>query len=365
MSSARPVTGSILITDDDPSMRMMLRRVLHRDGFTVWEAEDGIQALKFCATHHAPDIMLVDAMMPNLDGFGLCEELQRLGIKTSILIITGLDDEESVDRAFKVGAIDYVTKPIHWPVLRQRVKRIMQAKELEQMKDDLTTMIVHDMKNPLSTIRGYAELMLQDRNPDAWNLESVSRIYHNSVKLLNMTMMILDIGRLEEGKMPLQPSQRPVMDALVETQQAFEWMATDHDVHLAVHADDPAVAAILDWNLITRVIGNLVSNAIKHSKVGSTVIITAGTNEECLLLSVIDQGEGISEEDQKMIWNRFTQAKLRRSGTLLDTGLGLTFCKLAVETHGGRIDLKSELGYGSQFTLVLPGVLVPQAEQQA
>src|SRR5262249_50858541 len=146
------------------------------------------------------DLILLDAIMPKKDGFEICANLQLVPAteRPPVLIITGLEDEESVDRAFEVGAVDYVTKPMHWPVLRQRVRRLITTKQLEKMRDDLIQMIVHDMKNPISTIRGFAEMMLLDAESDTVLADSLQRIYHSSNNLLDMTMMILDIGRLED-----------------------------------------------------------------------------------------------------------------------------------------------------------------------
>src|SRR5260370_37683542 len=117
--------GTILIADDDPTSRHMLRHLLEDDGFVVEEVEDGIATLQVFETLR-PDLILLDALMPKKDGFEVCKALQKMpgGDRTPVLMITGLDDEESIDRAFEVGAVDYVTKPVQRPVLRQRVRRL-------------------------------------------------------------------------------------------------------------------------------------------------------------------------------------------------------------------------------------------------
>lgn len=136
----------ILVADDDKMMRVMLRRAMEKEGYRVVEATDGEQAIAAYTQFH-PDIVLLDALMPAIDGFACCEQLQKLSgeYRTPVLMITGLEDEESVDRAFEVGATDYITKPLHWAVLRQRVRRLLQQsqlhKQLKQSNQELQARI--------------------------------------------------------------------------------------------------------------------------------------------------------------------------------------------------------------------------------
>jgi two-component system, sensor histidine kinase and response regulator len=262
-----------------------------------------------------------------------------------------------VDKAFEAGAVDYITKPIHWAVLRQRIRRLVQTRQLEKLRDDLTQMIVHDMKNPISTIRGYAQVLLEDPFEEDWRADAIARIYHSSTKLLDMTMMILDIGRLEENKLAIQRTERNVLEVMTEVKDSFDWVAHDRQISIEIENCDPSLSATLDWGLIQRVLANLVSNAFKHSPAGSTVTLSCNcTNADYprLHMSVTDQGEGIAVQDRARIFEKFTQATQRQGGTRNDTGLGLTFSKLATEAHGGVIELESEIGVGSRFTLSLP-----------
>lgn len=354
--------STILVADDDSNARMMLRYILEADGHSVEEASNGQEALTvFQQTH--PDLILMDAMMPTMNGFDACSQLRSLpgGERTPVLMITGLEDEKSVDLAFQVGAVDYVNKPIHWAVLRQRVRRILETQQLEKLRDDLTQMIVHDLKNPIAIIQGYAELLKEDTPTEDWRGDAIQQIYQNSVKLLDMTMMILDIGRLEEGKLVLQLSSRPIVEVLQEVKRSFEILAQSREVTVNIADGDASLEANLDWGLIQRVLANLVQNAIKHSPAKTTVTISyslqcasGAQGEKTVYISVKDQGEGISPQDQPYVFEKFAQGRDRRRGNRTDTGLGLTFCKLATEAHGGKIQLESAVGVGSTFTLVLP-----------
>ncbi|PSB22534.1 diguanylate cyclase response regulator [filamentous cyanobacterium CCP1] len=157
----------ILIVDDDPFVRMQLRLLLEREGYRIVEAQDGKAAL--AAFEQQPDIVLLDALMPETNGFECCAELQSLpnGQTTPILMITGLNDQESVDRAYEVGAVDYVTKPIHWAVLRQRVRRLIEQtqlqRELEAANRDLQRMASMDGLTQIANRRRFDEYIAQEQ----------------------------------------------------------------------------------------------------------------------------------------------------------------------------------------------------------
>ncbi|MEH2071741.1 MAG: PleD family two-component system response regulator [Nostoc sp.] len=157
----------VLIVDDEPFIRMILRNFLEREGYKIVEAENGIEALTVFNQLH-PDIVLLDAMMPDMDGFECCTQLQILDSSKHIpvLMITGLEDEESVDRAFEVGAIDYINKPIYWPVLRQRVKRLIQQSQLQQKLEavnlELQRLVTIDGLTEVANRRGFEEYFSQE-----------------------------------------------------------------------------------------------------------------------------------------------------------------------------------------------------------
>jgi diguanylate cyclase (GGDEF)-like protein len=157
----------VLLVDDEPFIRMILRQFLQREGYEIVEAENGIEALTIFKQLH-PDIVLLDAIMPDMDGFECCMELQTIDCSkhTPVLMITGLEDKESVDRAFEVGAMDYVTKPIHWPVLRQRVKRLIQQSQLQQNLEavnlELQRLVTIDGLTEVANRRGFEEYFSQE-----------------------------------------------------------------------------------------------------------------------------------------------------------------------------------------------------------
>ncbi|MFN6476726.1 PleD family two-component system response regulator [Nostoc sp. DedQUE07] len=157
----------VLIVDDEPFIRMILRHFLEREGYQIVEAQNGIEAINLFNQLH-PDIVLLDAIMPDMDGFECCTQLELLDCNkhTPVLMITGLEDQESVDRAFAVGAMDFVTKPIHWPVLRQRVKRLIQQSQLQQkletMNLELQRLVTIDGLTQVANRRRFEEYFSQE-----------------------------------------------------------------------------------------------------------------------------------------------------------------------------------------------------------
>ncbi|WP_414564502.1 MULTISPECIES: diguanylate cyclase domain-containing protein [unclassified Anabaena] len=157
----------VLIVDDEQFIRMQLRLALEREGYQIAEAHSGREAINLCNQLH-PQIVLLDAIMPDMDGFECCTLLQSLEYSqyTPVLMITGLDDQESVDRAFEVGAIDFVTKPIHWPVLRQRVRRLIQQaqiqRQLEAANRELQRLVTIDGLTQVANRRRFEEYFTQE-----------------------------------------------------------------------------------------------------------------------------------------------------------------------------------------------------------
>ena len=166
-ANAQESQSLVLIVDDEPFIRLILRHFLEREGYQIAEAQNGIEAIKVFKQLH-PNIVLLDAMMPDMDGFDCCTQLQNFECSkyTPVLMVTGLEDQVSVDRAFAVGAMDYVTKPIHWAVLRQRVKRLIEQSQLQQKLEAVNVELQR-----LATIDGLTQVANRRRFEEYFNQE--------------------------------------------------------------------------------------------------------------------------------------------------------------------------------------------------
>jgi len=243
--------------------------------------------------------------------------------------------------------------------LREALSRLRQFKgaqrESERVKDDLTHMLVHDLKSPISSVMGLLDhaLDILGASLDPYGLRELLALAHGEARhLLNLSTNILDVRRMKEGTMPYYPSWIESLSELARTALGdVDLSLRERSVSSFVRPEAERVYA--DGALLRRVLANLLANAVKHTRQGGHIDFRAWKDEKNYVLSVRDDGEGIPEEDQKRIFNAFEQSRSTLHSRF-DTGMGLTFCKLAVEKHGGEIWVESKVGQGSTFIFTVP-----------
>ncbi len=242
--------------------------------------------------------------------------------------------------------------------LAQRLKaRHQQLRETEAMRQDLVEMLVHDLRNPLTVLLGVLDLL--GRVTGSLMTETQRQLLHNARRsghlMLRLVEDILDVAKLEAGQLQLKRQSLDIRDLLKEAAEQAQALAELEELSLTVDAADSLPPIYADKQLIQRVIDNLISNAIKHTPHGGSITLTSQALQRQLAVSVRDTGPGIPPDQHQHIFEKFgqvEQAGFQRHGT----GLGLTFCKLAVEAHGGQIWVESAPGQGSTFTFSLPVV---------
>lgn len=357
----------VLVVDDDEKNRTLLRFPLEAQGYRVSQADCGLEALRQIALE-APDVILLDVMMPVLDGFEVCRSI-KADAKTApipVLILTALADRKERLMGIEAGANDFLTKPLDLPDVMLRVRNaaqmkrmhddlqrsLLERKKLEVLRDNLTQMIIHDLRSPLTVTIGFLDILKTSAacRLEPKDIKSINTALEGTKRLEEMISSLLDVNRMEAGEMPLSLG--------------------DHDLGALVAASLSSVAAFVgeqrlkcdllpsgvmvrcDADLIRRVIANLVSNALKFTPKRGSVTVDVEPNGADAHLKVTDNGPGIPPEFHQRIFDKFGQVESRRQ--VNSTGLGLAFCKLAVEANGGRIGVESEVGKGSRFTFTLP-----------
>jgi signal transduction histidine kinase len=223
---------------------------------------------------------------------------------------------------------------------------------LEKLRDDLTHMVVHDLRNPLSVIFAFLDLLDLDESKDTSDsIRSFTALArHSAEELRNMISSILDVSKMGEGEMKLQREPCDLcalIRGVVAATQPLPGRRT-----LTLEVPESSLTVMADVGLIRRVFRNLLSNALNYTPTGGAVRIVATPAPGVIRVTVTDAGPGIAAEDHQRIFEKFGQVESLDNRT--GTGLGLTFCKLAVEAHGGRIGVESEVGTGSTFWLTLP-----------
>lgn len=355
---------SILIVDDTIENLRLLAAMLSDRGLDVRPVTSSREALKAIA-HDPPALILLDISMPEIDGFELCAQLKADPdyCDIPIVFLTALTEISHKIRGFAAGGADYVTKPFqidevlarvnsHLALRRARVAladNLERLKRLEQMRDDLVHMVVHDMRSPLSVMIANLSLMRHECSGEF--LEMLADVQGAANGLNDMANTLLDVSRLEEGKMPLELSHCDLSRLAAEVRDALAQLEITRHIGLSISG---IVDTCCDVNLIRRVLENLVNNAIKHTPSGGTLQIEVGERAGRARVAVRDDGPGIDPAVREQIFDKFASAAMRKDRVYHSVGLGLAFCKLAVQAHGGTISVEACSPRGSVFAFELP-----------
>ena len=375
----RPGGGGtrILVVDDNEQNRALALMTLEQEGgYAVTLAASGAEGLRLFERDR-PDCVLLDVRMPGMDGFEVCARLRALpgGAEVPVLFLTALRDVATFDRAEAVGGNDFLTKPVHPAELVLRVQQALRVRRLDAefraqcellrrqrnelfrlqlQKEDLAAFLVHDLKNPVNAIDLEAQVILRDRQLSERSRGAAEQIRARSRDMLRLILNLLDTARGEQGQ--LSPSRGAVgLPALVaEILEARAENAREAGVRLHAMVDVPVVQA--DVELLRRVLENLVDNALRHAPQGTSVRVAAVLQGDQVEVQVSDEGAGVPAAMREAIFARYVQ--LDDGTTRAGRGLGLTFCKLAVEAHGGRIWVE-DAHPGAVFRLILPQYAEP------
>ncbi|MEO6443648.1 MAG: hybrid sensor histidine kinase/response regulator [Gemmatimonadaceae bacterium] len=384
MSSPPADAPLILVADDSEDNCELLREQLHSLGFRTVVAHDGPAVLE-TALETRPHLVILDVQMPagslgvddGSTGFEVCRRLKRdprIG-STPVIFVTALSDTTDRLRAVEAGGDDFLPKPHNRLLLGARVRSLLQLKgatdaledsfrrlrELERVRDDLMKMIVHDLKTPLTSILATLELLGDgDMGPLLpRQREAVIDTQGKADELLTLINDLLEVRRIEEASLTLHVEELDAAELLEELLR--DWTLRFQQARTVASADvaDDAPRFAADRAMLRRVFGNLIQNALVHSVEPIELTLIARADINGIRFTVIDTGPGIPAEYHDVIFQKFEQVRSAHTPRVRTSGLGLTFCKLVVETHGGRIWVQSTEGSGSAFHFFLP--LVPVA----
>ncbi|HEV7990800.1 MAG TPA: ATP-binding protein [Gemmatimonadaceae bacterium] len=370
----------ILVADDVPANVELLFDQLHVLGFRAIAAYDGPSALRVCAEHH-PDLCILDVSMPAGDlgvddrstGFEVCRRIKRdpRTARIPVIFVTALNDTTDRVKAIEAGGDDFLTKPHNRLVLGARVRSLLKLKaatdaleeslrkqkELEKVRDDLMKMIVHDLKSPLTSVIGAMEMLIDG---DFGTLtedqrSALSDADRRAQDLLALIEDLLEVARLEESRLALHLAPLEARLLLSEVAREWEMRVQQERAKLVLEVNRDARVVNADHALIKRVFSNLIQNSLTHSARAVTVTLGARADSTGTLFTVADDGVGIPPEYHDIIFRKFEQVRTPHIPRVRSSGLGLAFCKLVVEAHGGRIWVKSGPDrQGSAFHFWLP-----------
>ena len=349
-------TPRILVVDDNEANRALARETLEDEGYEVILASNGTDGV-LAYEQHRPDCVLLDVRMPDLDGFAVCNRIRALpgGADTPVLFLTALRDVDTFDRSLAAGGSDFLTKPVRPTELVVRVESALKLRQLgielrehyellRQQRDDLlrlqlqkerlTTFVVHDLKNPVNTMDLHAQLLLRHRDLPQSAVDSAKQIRAEARLLTAMILNLLDLAKADEGQLLARPAEVDLAALVNDVLTDLAANADAHGVRLESALELTHVSA--DPDLFRRALSNLVDNAIRYSPKGTCIRVIAQVRVDGFEIRVTDAGTGVPPDMRDKIFDPFVQGEpdvASRRGR----GLGLTFCKVVAEAHGGRI----------------------------
>ena len=354
---------SILIVDDVPKNIQLVAKFLTHEGYQLFFAQSGESALKQIESNKF-DLILLDVMMPGMDGFEVCRRLKEMkSVKDiPVIFLTAKTDDEAIGKGFQLGGVDYLTKPFNPTELLARVrthlklrKREKQLEESNATKDTLLSVISHDLKTPFFNIVGIGELLLN--NYEEYEEEMIRELIGNMVDASRVTYNLLDNllnwSRIQTGKLKWEPEYFNLKDTVQETFQLVHSQANNKDVYCSYDIKEPC-RVFGDLNMVRAIFRNLLTNAIKYTPRGGSVKLEVKKKDGFLSISIADTGVGMSEEK---IQNLFSTKEFKSTpGTEQEpgTGFGLVLTFEFIEKNHGEIDIQSTIGKVTTFTFTLP-----------
>lgn len=360
----------LLVVDDEENNRDIVQRYL-RGEHEVVGVENGAKALEWLETQPV-DLVLLDVIMPEMDGLETCRRMKAITGRPflPVLLLTALNGQEDRNEGLAAGADDFLTKPLDRRELRLRVRTFLRLRDqertiraqiadlqhLQELKDDLVALIVHDLRNPLTGMQGYLELLKQQTLAPQYSALAprVESLMVSTRKLREITDGMLDVRLLEEQRLQLHAEPTRIRSVLEDAVATVAGAGLAKNVPLRVTLDGEP-AATLDRRLVIRAVENLLSNAIRHTGPGTTVDIRASNGPNDVAIEIADRGEGVADEFKNVLFQKFGSIEApKRGGRHRGYGLGLYLVRLVAEAHGGRVSVADREGGGATFRLTLP-----------
>ena len=361
----------ILVVEDDRMNARIISSILRPEGYITSEVDSGEAALA-AYPDFQPDLILLDVVMGGISGFETCRRLKAdpSAASVPIIFITAKNQPEDIVAGLEAGGIDYVVKPfppremiarirthIHLRALLEHQQRLIDdLSKANAAKNHFLGIAAHDLRNPLTSIRGLSEFMLDgssgELNEDQRAmLRSVHSATHVMLDLLNE---LLDISIIESGEMRLDLTPTNFADIVHDAVFLNGLTAARKQMKISCRPFKPSQALLIDARKIRQVIDNLLSNAIKFSPPGTTITVELSEDADHQTISVQDQGPGIPPGEMSMLFTSFGKTSVKPTGGEKSTGLGLAICRKIVEAHRGAISATNRDGGGADFRVRLP-----------
>jgi two-component system, sensor histidine kinase and response regulator len=351
---------SILIVDDETENFDVIEILLFKDAYKLHFVQSGNEALEFINIHQV-DAILLDVMMPDLDGIEVCRQIKANSqwCYIPVVMVTALNSKEDLARCLEAGADDFISKPVTGVELRARVRSMLRIKKQYdalqtslQLREDMANMIVHDFSNHLVSIVLGCEILRDSNINNTRREKQLGRMQNSATQLQSLTDSLLMLAKIESGKMLIQRAKVSLEEILESASESFENVAAYRKVQIIVDTADTDNKVYIDPQVIRRVIDNLLLNAIKFSPTDGQVVLRLDYPPNLQArIQVIDQGKGVTDELKQRIFDKFEVGDIVQG--ISQTGLGLAFCQLAIDAHEGRIFIEDNQPTGAIFIVEL------------
>ena len=356
-------SNRLLIVEDDPNSRMILKTILKKAGYEPVEAEDGGKAIEILKEADAPHLVICDWMMPEVDGIEVLNFVRKKSRSTYtyFIMLTAKIQPDDLAEGMNAGADDYLTKPFNKTELLARINTGLRSLELQnnlisksETIKDFAYALTHDLKTPLLALNmtmQQAQDGIYGEMPDKYG-----KILPKSIDtirlLLDMCESLLSIATYDQGDLKLDKEKLKVDKIMLECCEAMDPLLRAKNIKIETEISDNSKFLVADRKEIHRLLFNLISNAVKYTPQNGKILACYEENHESVIISVSDSGPGISEDELDTLFERFHKNKHGRR--TIGTGLGLYLCKVITDLHDGNINYESSDLGGSKFVVSLP-----------
>ncbi|MGA1867923.1 MAG: ATP-binding protein [bacterium] len=357
---------TILIIDDEEIVQNSCTDILASDNYYILTASDGYTGLERVKEIH-PDLVFIDLKIPTIPGIEVIDHIYNLDPTIIIIVITGYPTVSSAVEAMKRGAYDFLPKPFTPEELRLIAKRGLEKRRLlletmslrrekELIRENFTDIVAHELKAPVSAVQQNILILLKgiagDLNPK--QVKILERMKGRITELLQMITTWLELSSINIYEMR-ERFQPLFVTKLIETAlEILKSKASAKDIEIETDISSFIYPVHGDEGMLTEVFTNIIDNALKYSYAGSRIFIRVKLSKSHVFISVTDSGIGISKEDISFIFDDFYRARNIDKKTVCGAGIGLAICKRIITAHYGTINVASEIGVGSTFTVTLP-----------
>jgi two-component system, sensor histidine kinase and response regulator len=350
----------ILIVDDEPINIFVLEGILSEEGFEVLTAQNGNEAL-IKVVQMPPDVILLDIMMPDMSGIEVLEILTA-DPKTNhipIIMVTAKTDSEDVQLALSKGAIEYIKKPVDGIEMLARLHTVLRLKQQEDLlrdqlhsKEEFISMVSHDMRAPLLSVTGLAEMLLNEEVNET-HKKVLNTIINSSNFIIDYFNKLLNWSKLGAKELILSKKYLQLNELANITQVIFSLQVKQKKQNLIIDCE-PTLQIFADESYMQQVLNNLVSNAVKYTPDGGTITILVRKKQGAVLVKITDTGIGMTGITAEELFGYAFHKSTRGTKGEKGTGVGLRICKLITEAHGFELSYQSEPGKGTEFIITIP-----------